>query len=49
MVNKHDPKVFSSDINELRKEETPVEGQLNDVIPPDVVVHRMVGIVSPAV
>ena len=43
------PKIFSPDVNELRKEESPVEGELGDVVPPHVAVDRVMGVVLPAV
>jgi hypothetical protein len=49
VVNKHDPKVFSADIDELGKEETPVERKLSDVVPPHIVVHGVMWIVGPTV
>lgn len=49
VVDKHHPEVFPSDIDELGKEETPVERQLSDVVPPDVAVYGVVRIVIPAV
>jgi len=36
------PEIFSPDVNKLRKEETPVEGQLGDVVPPGVDVRKTV-------
>lgn len=49
LSNKIYPEVFSPDVDELREEEAPVEGELQDVVPPDVAVDGVVRVVGPAV
>ena len=49
VVDEHLPKVLALRVEELRDAERPVEGQLGHVVPPDGAVHRVHGVVVPAV
>lgn len=48
MMNEHLPEVLALNVAELRHRQRPVERHGNHVIPPDVIVHRLVRIAVPA-
>lgn len=47
MMNKHLPEIFPFHVDKLRKDQGPVEGKLNHIIPVDIAGQFMIGIVQP--
>ena len=49
VMNEHFPEILSLDVEELADGKRPVKGKFQHVVPPDIIIHLMEGVVVPTV